>query len=178
MLSVTHRTTLPFLFVAEYANGHIYYQTPHDTSRQSPLKSAFYDIRQSPLTPESLLTRFGLIRMRQSPALILTLDLLTGTFHLNNTLIPIPPHAPRKRELTPLHLIYERRNELDITAQTHTITYRLGWSCETDWIALDLTPHPNPRLERITLHGSHQLNSTGSNSTPGANSELHPTLIG
>lgn len=173
MIPQTPPTPLAFLFVAEYANGAVYYQTPHDTSHQSPLKSAFYDIRESPLTPEALLTRFGLIRLRQSPALILTLNLLTGNFHLNNTLIPLPAHTPRKRDLTPLHLIYERRNELDITAQTHTITYRLGWSCETDWLALDLTPHHNPNLERITLHGSHELHSN-----PGANSELSPVLIG
>lgn len=165
--------TLPFLFVAEYSNGHTYYQTPQDTSHQSPLKSAFYDIRESPITPESLLVKFGLIRLRTSPILVVTVNLLTGLFTLNNTLIPLPSNAPRKRELSLLQLIYERRNTLTLNPiggqpphQSQSTIFRIGWRCETDWLALDLTAHP----ERITLNGSHQ--------PAHLNPELQPTLIG
>lgn len=154
---------LDFLFVAEYSDGSVYYQTPQDISRQNPLKSAFYDIRQSPLIPEEKLVKFGLIRLRAHPILVVVVDLRTGAFTLNGQPIPIPPNAPRKRDATPIYLIYERRNELEINGGGHKVIYRLGWKHGDDWLALDLHPYP----EKIELNGSHN-----------ARIETRPVLIG
>jgi len=156
---------LPFLFVAEYDDGSVYHQTTQDVSRQNPMKSAFYDIRQLPMIPEEQMVKFGLIRLRQRPLLIVTVDLRTGNFAINGTVVPVAPAMPRKREGIPLGLIYERRNELHMTSGEHKITYRIGWRCESDWLALALCTHP----ERITLHGSHET---------GARAELHAALVG
>lgn len=154
---------LPFLFVAEYADGSTYHQTPQDVSRQNPMKSAFYDIRQSPLIPEKRLVKFGLVRMRMNPILVVAVDLRTGGFTINRTVVPIPSDAPRKREGVPLRLLYERRNELEMGSGTHKVTYRLGWTCGDEWLAIVIQPHP----ETIRLHGSHN-----------AKLETNPALIG
>lgn len=142
--------THPFLFVAEYDDGQTYYQDPRDVSRQNPMKSAFYDIRQAPLIPEERLVKFGLIRTR-IPLVLATVDLRTGRFEINRAHVPIPPDAPRKRE-SPLRLFYEKRNELEMNSGRHKVTYRMGWECKGEWLALDLDAAP----DRIVLRGSHE----------------------
>ena len=157
--------SLPFLFVAEYDNAEIYYQTPADVSHQNPMKSAFYDIRQSARIPEERLVRFGLVRMRQFPLLVVAVDLRSGEFTINQRIVPIPSIAPRKREGVPLRLIYERRNELELNSGTHKVTFRIGWAYDEEWLALDLQAEP----EKVELHGSHERTRKA---------ELHPALVG
>lgn len=140
----------PFLFVAEYDDGSTYHQDPRDVSRQNPMKSAFYDIRQSPLIPEERLVKFGLIRTRL-PLVLATVDLRTGRFAINRAPVPIPADAPHKRE-APLRLLYAKRNELEMNSGRHKVTYRMGWECEGEWLALDLDTTP----DKITLRGSHE----------------------
>lgn len=140
----------PFIFVAEYDDGQTYYQDPSDISRQNPLKSAFFDIRQCPLMPEERLVKFGLIRTRL-PLVLATVNLHTGHFEINRTTVPIPLDAPRKRE-APLNLLYEKRNELEMNSGRHKVTYRMGWECDGEWLALDLDTAP----DRIVLRGSHE----------------------
>ena len=142
--------TPPFLFVAEYADGQTYHQGPHDVSRQNPMKSAFYDIRVSPLIPEERLVKFGLIRTRL-PLVVATVDLRNGHFEINRAPVPVSMEAPRKRE-APLRLLYEKQNELEMNSGRHKVTYRMGWECEGEWLALDLDTTP----DKITLRGSHE----------------------
>ncbi len=153
----------PFIFVAEYDDGQTYHQDPHDVSKQNPMKSAFYDIRQSPLIPEERLVKFGLIRTRL-PVMLVTVDLRTGLFAINRTSVPVPSDAPRKRE-APLRLLYEQRHELDMNRGRHKVTYRIGWECGDEWLALDLYTAP----DKITLRGSHERT---------ARPELAAALIG
>lgn len=153
----------PFIFVAEYDDGQTYHQDPRDVSKQNPMKSAFYDIRQAPIIPEERLVKFGLIRTRL-PVVLATVDLRTGLFAINRTHVPIPADAPRKRE-APLRLLYEQRHELDMNRGHHKVTYRIGWECGDKWLALDLYTAP----DKITLRGSYERT---------ARPELAAALIG
>lgn len=154
-----------YIFVAEYDDGQTYHQGPHDVSRQNPMKSAFYDIRVSPLIPEERLVKFGLIRTRL-PLVVATVDLRTGRFEINRAPVPVPMEAPRKRE-APLRLLYEKQNELEMCGapprthrsvlntgfeSRHKVTYRMGWECDGEWLALDL----DTASDKITLRGSHE----------------------
>jgi hypothetical protein len=153
----------PFLFHAEYEGGYSYHQTPMDQSQQNPSKSAFYDIRVAPIMPEEKLVRFGLVRLRLRPILAVAVDLRTGTFSINGTAVTTPASAPRKREGIPLRLVYEKLNELRLDTQARKVSYRIGWRCGDDWLALDLQAEP----ESIIWNGTH-------NTRP----ELSPILVG
>ena len=105
---------LKYLFVAQYNDDSLFYQTPEDISITRPgTGSAFSDIEHDKLTGFAL----------QGEGHTYAVDLLDGHFEIDGI-----PFKVYDENINNRRLIYFRRNFYHTGAETgHEVEYHLGW---------------------------------------------------
>jgi len=115
---------LKYLFYAEYEDGSGVTQSPDDTSKTDPKRSAFFDVDQEKVSA------FYLIGAHHS----YSVDLKDGHFEINGTSFRFHEEGEFPKDAK-LRLIFFRRHKHDFTSdleeKSHSIVYRLGWQTNT-----------------------------------------------
>lgn len=132
----TSTIPLKYLFIATFADGATYRQTPDDESRLEPgVRSQFYDVLKKAETCP--IVRFELNEIPAAaflpkPGNSFAVDLIDGHFEVNGT-----PFKMHEEELVGFELVFFRNHthsfnqRLTGTAQpkevSHDVVYRIGW---------------------------------------------------